>query len=126
MPFVPEEFYQASVAVDHPIALEPEGGGSVDSMKWGTLGWGVRVRNARDCRCFLAFPSALSRSLLWQYWSYPFAPPVDNWKWLEPQRLTHACDRWNKNKTDPLQLAYFNGDGFETWWVGSLSSSSLV
>jgi hypothetical protein len=66
MPMVPEEFYLASTADHHPIAIEPEGGGDVESMNWATMGWG--------------------------YWSYPFVPMVDNWKWLDPRRMTNgAC-----------------------------------
>jgi hypothetical protein len=84
MPFVPEDFYLASTAINHPIAIEPEGGGNIESMNWAGMGWG--------------------------YWSYPFVPLVDNWKWLDPRRQTNVCDRWNKNKTDNLQYAYFNGE----------------
>ena len=29
--------------------------------------------------------------------------------------LTTVCERCAKNKTDDLQLAYFNGDGYVAW-----------
>ena len=42
----------------------------------------------------------------WAYWTpYPF----------KPRRLTNACDRCAKKRTDDIQNAYFNGDGYETW-----------
>ena len=90
MPFVDEEFFQAAKDLGHPIAIEPEGGGIVDSLNWDTMGWGY-----------------------WNYNSVP--PPVSKWKWLEPRFLTNVCDRWAKNKTNNLQYAWFNGAGYETW-----------
>ena len=67
-----------------------EGGGNADSINWATLGWG--------------------------YWTpYPFQPVVDKWKFLDSRRLTNVCDRWATNRTDDIQNAYFNGDGYETW-----------
>lgn len=87
---VSEEFYQASIDVDHPIGIEPEGGGIAQSLNWDTMGWG--------------------------YWNYgSVSPPVSKWKWLETRFMTNVCDRWNKNKTNNLQYAWFNGAGYETW-----------
>jgi formylglycine-generating enzyme required for sulfatase activity len=40
---------------------------------------------------------------------------VDRYKWIEPRHLTHICDRFATNRTDMLQYALFNGDGYETW-----------
>ena len=64
----------------------------------------------------------------WGYWggsignytgggggSFPFAPAVDKWKWLDQRRMTLVSDRWAKNKTNDLQAAYFNGVGYEAW-----------
>ena len=91
MSFIPQGFYTESVAAGRPAALEPEGGGGGDlsSFNWDTMGWG--------------------------YWQYPFRPMVSKWKWLEPRFMVHVCDRWNKNKTDNLQAAFFNGVGYESW-----------
>jgi iron(II)-dependent oxidoreductase len=78
MGWVSEEFYQASLDLNHPIAIEPEAGGIAESLNWDTMGWG--------------------------YWNYnQIAPPVSKWKWLEPRFTTNVCDRWNKNKTNNLQ-----------------------
>ena len=52
----------------------------------------------------------------WGYWDWGESiPPVDLLKWLEPRFLTQACNRWMVDKTAMLQLAFFNGDGVETW-----------
>ena len=40
MGFVPQSFWDASKAVAHPIALEPEGGGTDEALDWDTMGWG--------------------------------------------------------------------------------------
>ena len=40
---------------------------------------------------------------------------MDLLKYLEPRYLTQVCDRWSRDKTNIIQLAWFNGDGVETW-----------
>ena len=47
--------------------------------------------------------------------SWPWAPAVDKWKWFDARRVTVVSDRWSRNKTDNLQAAFFNGDGYEAW-----------
>ena len=85
-----EQFYRDSVAAGRPAAIQPEGGGTAAGLNFTVFGWG--------------------------YWAWEDAvPPVDLLKWLRPAYLTQACDRWRVDKTDVLQLAYFNGDGVETW-----------
>jgi formylglycine-generating enzyme required for sulfatase activity len=54
-------------------------------------------------------------NLTWGYWKYPFIPSVSRGKWLEPRHMVHVCDRWNKDKTNNLQFAFFNGVGYESW-----------
>ena len=29
--------------------------------------------------------------------------------------MVNVCDRWNRDKTDDLQFAFFNGVGYESW-----------
>ena len=29
--------------------------------------------------------------------------------------MVNVCDRWNRDKTDNLQYAFFNGVGYESW-----------
>eukprot|EP01050_Picozoa_sp_SAG11_P011577 SAG11_NODE_1237_length_5426_cov_4.878543_4_plen_1325_part_00 len=100
MGLVPREFFDVSMDLKHPVAIEPEGGGQATGTVspaeggghpgiWDTMGWG--------------------------YWKYPYVPSVDSWKWLDPRRMTNICERWSKNHTNALQYALFNGDGFESW-----------
>ena len=89
-----------SVGLNHSVAIEPEGGGNVvtgappagPAGNWDTMGWGY-----------------------WQKSNWPWVPSVDSWKWMDSRRMTNVCDRWEKNHTNMLQFAFFNGDGFETW-----------
>jgi hypothetical protein len=39
---IPESFYTTSEGLNHPVALEPEGGGqaSLGFANWDTMGWG--------------------------------------------------------------------------------------
>jgi len=86
---VPRAFRTASEKTGHPIALEPEGGPADEALAWNNLTWG--------------------------YWKYPFVPMISRYKWLEPRHMVNVCDRWNRDKTDNLQYAFFNGVGYESW-----------
>ena len=86
---VPRAFRLASDRTGHPIALEPEGGPADEAVAWNNLTWG--------------------------YWKYPFIPMISRYKWLEPRHMVNVCDRWNHDKTDNLQYAFFNGVGYESW-----------
>ncbi|MBV9852567.1 MAG: SUMF1/EgtB/PvdO family nonheme iron enzyme [Armatimonadetes bacterium] len=92
MTAVGREYFNAGANLAHPIAVEPENGLGDDlpAVAWDTLGWG--------------------------YWgNYQPVPGVDRYKWLQPRHLTHVCDRWTHDRTDELQYAWFNGDGYESW-----------
>jgi formylglycine-generating enzyme required for sulfatase activity len=86
---VPLAFSLAADKVDHPLAFEPEGQPSDEALAWNVMTWG-------------------------QY-SFPFAPEVDRFKWLETRHMVNISHRWNRNKTDDLQFAFFNGVGWESW-----------
>jgi gamma-glutamyl hercynylcysteine S-oxide synthase len=87
---LPQTYRAASDAIGHPLVLEPEGyPDSDEGLNWNSMSWG--------------------------YWKYPFVPMVSRGKWLEPHHMVNVCDRWNKDKTDNLQAAFFNGVGYETW-----------
>eukprot|EP00039_Didymoeca_costata_P029193 m.23595 g.23595 ORF g.23595 m.23595 type:complete len:1140 (+) comp7521_c0_seq1:89-3508(+) len=86
---VPQEFYDAAMNVQHPIAIEPEGGGDQTTANFDSMGWG--------------------------YWQYPMIPSIDSWKWLDSRRLTNVCERWSTDHTNAVQYAVFNGVGFESW-----------
>jgi formylglycine-generating enzyme required for sulfatase activity len=60
----------------------------------------------------------------WGQYNFPFIPMVDRFKWLETRHMVNISDRWNLDKTDDLQFAFFNGIGWESWenvwgiWIG--------
>jgi len=85
----PRVFETASDRAGHPMALEPEGGFADEALAWNTMSWG--------------------------YWDFPFVPSISRYKWLERRHQVHVCDRWNRDKTDNLQFAFFNGVGYESW-----------
>ena len=87
---VPRTYRAASDAAGHPLVFEPEGYPDSDEMlNWDNMSWG--------------------------YWKYPFVPMISRGKWLETRHMVNVCDRWNKDKIDNLQAAFFNGVGYETW-----------
>jgi len=88
---VPLEFSLAADRAGHPLAFEPEGGPADEALAWNLMTWG-------------------------QYGGqYDFVPGVDKYRWLEPKHMVHISDRWNRTKTDDLQYAFFNGEGWESW-----------
>jgi len=95
---VPLGFSEAADKTGHALAFEPEDGPSDEALAWNVMTWG-------------------------QY-SFPFIPMVDRYKWLEPRHMVNISDRWNPDKTDDLQFAFFNGIGWESWenvwgiWIG--------
>jgi len=86
---VPLAFSLAADKVGHPLAFEPEDGPSDEGLSWDVLTWG-------------------------QY-QYQFVPTVDKYRWLQPLHQVNIQDRWNRDKTDNLQYAFFNGEGWESW-----------
>ena len=86
---VPLAFSLAADKIGHPLAFEPEGGPSDEALAWDVMTWG-------------------------QY-QFPFAPLVDKYKWLETRHMVNISHRWNRDKTDDLQFAFFNGVGWESW-----------
>ena len=40
---------------------------------------------------------------------------VDRYRWLETRHQVNIQGRWNRDKTDDLQFAFFNGEGWESW-----------
>ncbi len=86
---VPLAFSLAAEKINHPLAFEPEGGPSDEALAWNVLTWG-------------------------QY-QYQFVPTVDKYRWLEPRHQVNIQGRWDRDKTDALQYAFFNGEGWESW-----------
>jgi len=86
---VPLAFSLASEKIGHPLAFEPEGGPHDEGISWNVLTWG-------------------------QY-QFQFVPTVDRYRWLEPRHQVNIQGRWNRTKTDDLQFAFFNSEGWESW-----------
>jgi gamma-glutamyl hercynylcysteine S-oxide synthase len=86
---VPRAYPEAAERIGHPLAFQPEGGPGDEDITDDVLTWG-------------------------QY-KFPFAPRVDRYKWLETRHMVNISDRWNRDKTDDLQFAFFNGVGWESW-----------
>jgi formylglycine-generating enzyme required for sulfatase activity len=86
---VPLAFSLAADKTGHTLAFEPEEGPADEALAWNVMTWG-------------------------QY-QFPFTPLVDKYKWLEPRHMVNISHRWNRDKTDDLQFAFFNGVGWESW-----------
>ncbi|MEA2258316.1 MAG: gamma-glutamyl hercynylcysteine S-oxide synthase [Acidobacteriaceae bacterium] len=86
---VPLAFSLAADKLGHPLAFEPEMSPSDEAVAWNVLTWG-------------------------QY-KFQFAPTVDRYRWLETRHQVNIQGRWNRDKTDDLQYAFFNGEGWESW-----------
>jgi iron(II)-dependent oxidoreductase len=89
---VPEQFRLASDATGHPLALEPQFEPRDESLAWSNIGWNDWVT--------------------WEGKDYPFVPMVDKTRWLEPRHTVNVTDRFTRDKTDSLQHAFFNGEGY--------------
>jgi formylglycine-generating enzyme required for sulfatase activity len=88
---VPIAFTLAAEKVGHPLVFEPEIGPSDEALAWNLMTWG-------------------------QYGGqFDFQPGVDRYRWLQPSHMVHISDRWNRSKTNDLQYAFFNGEGYESW-----------
>jgi gamma-glutamyl hercynylcysteine S-oxide synthase len=86
---VPLAYSLAAEKIDHPLAFEPEGSPHDEELAWDVLTWG-------------------------QY-TFQFVPTVDKYRWLEPRHQVNIQGRWVRDKTDDLQFAFFNGEGWESW-----------
>ena len=88
---VPAAFSEAAEKAGQPLAFEPEVSPADEALAWNVMTWG-------------------------QYsGQFTFAPGVDRFRWLEPRHMVNISDRWNREKTDDLQFAFFNGEGWESW-----------
>jgi len=94
---VPLVFSEASEKSGHPLAFEPEGGPSDEALAWNVLTWGQYRNWGQDDA------------------EFTFVPGVDRFRWLESRHMVNISDRWARSKTDDLQYAFFNGEGWESW-----------
>jgi formylglycine-generating enzyme required for sulfatase activity len=86
---VPLAFSQAADRAGHPLAFEPESEPHDEQVAWNVLTWGE--------------------------YQFHFVPSVDRYKWLEPRHMVNISDRYNRDRTDDLQYAFFNGVGWNSW-----------
>ncbi len=102
---VPPQFRQASDAIGHPLALEPQFQPRDESLAWTNLSWNDWVT--------------------WEGKAYPFIPMVSRTKWMESRHVVNVTDRFTRDKTDSLQHAFFNGQGYASlenlwgFWYGN-------
>jgi len=102
---VPIQFRWASDATGQALALEPQFDIRDESVAWAHLGWNDWVT--------------------WEGKEYPFVPMVSKSKWFEPRHMVNVTDRFTRDKTDSLQHAFFNGQGYATldnlwgFWYGA-------
>jgi formylglycine-generating enzyme required for sulfatase activity len=88
---VSRDFYEAGLAAGIKLGLLAELNiEQPQALAWNTMNWGY-------------------------WWPYLPSPAVDRYKWVEPRHMTHVTDRWAHDRTDMLQYAFFNGDGYNTW-----------
>jgi iron(II)-dependent oxidoreductase len=86
---VPLAFSLAADRVGHPLVFEPESEPHDEQLAWNVLTWGE--------------------------YTFQFTPFVDRYKWLETRHMVNISDRWGRSKTDPVQFAFFNGVGWNSW-----------
>ncbi len=89
---VPAQFRQASDSIGALLALEPQFQPRDESIAWSNLSWNDWVT--------------------WEGTQYPFIPMVSRDKWFEPRHTVNVTDRFTRDKTDSLQHAFFNGQGY--------------
>jgi gamma-glutamyl hercynylcysteine S-oxide synthase len=101
---VPQQFRAASDTTGHVLALEPQFDPRDESVAWSNIAWNDWVA--------------------WDGKQYPFVPMVSRSKWMEPRHTVNITDRFTRDKTDSLQHAFFNGQGYATlenlwgFWYG--------
>ena len=102
---VPPSFRGATDAIGAPLALEPQFDPRDESVAWSNIAWNDWVA--------------------WDGKPYPFVPMVSRSKWLEPRHTVNVTDRFTRDKTDSLQHAFFNGQGYASlenlwgFWYGT-------
>jgi formylglycine-generating enzyme required for sulfatase activity len=91
---VPLAFSLAAERIGYPLAFEPENAMSDEALAWNVLSWWEEQDPVKYSQ---------------------FVPPVYRYKWLETRHMANISDRSSRDHTDDLQLAFFNGIGWESW-----------
>ena len=84
MGLVPKEFFDVSMGLKHPVAIEPEGGGQATATVAAAEGGGNPAEwDTMGCAHPASFPDFASPHaeprLPGGYWKYPYVPSVDSW-----------------------------------------------
>jgi hypothetical protein len=88
---VTEDFRNAYDSLDYPLVLQPEVAmKDLKMLQWNLSSWGY-------------------------YWNFTTVPGVSIYKWLEPRHQPFETNRWEIDKTNDLQYAFFNGIGYNPW-----------
>ena len=90
---VPLAFTKAADLTGHPLAFQPELSPGDEAVAWDLMSWWEQK------------PATYAQ----------FVPQVYRFKWLETRHMANISDRWARSKTDDLQVAFFNGIGWESW-----------
>ena len=91
---VPLTFSTAAERIGHPLAFQPELPFADEALSWNVMSWGQYALEQH---------------------AFDVAPRIDRYRWLEPRHMVNISDRWARSKTDDLQYAFFNGEGWESW-----------
>jgi formylglycine-generating enzyme required for sulfatase activity len=88
---VTEDFQHAADSLHYPLVLQPElAMRNLGFVQWNASSWGY-------------------------FWDYAYRPGVSIYKWLEPRHQVFITNRWEVDKTNDLQYAFFNGIGYNAW-----------
>ncbi len=88
---VPRAFFDACLALGHPVVLQPESTISAEeALIWNVQSWGKKIPQ-------------------------DVILPVAKWKWLEPRHMINVENRWSRERNNDLQYLFFNGVGYNAW-----------
>jgi len=96
---VPSAYAEAAERIGHPFGVPARGGPHDEAITYDVFNW------------------ANTNSLLLREWIATNG--------LKPGTWSNISDRWNRDKTDDLQFAFFNGIGWESWeniWASGTGS----
>jgi len=90
---VPLAFTKGADLTGHPLAFQPELSAGDEALAWDVMSWWEQD------------PAKYAQ----------FVPEIYRFKWLETRHMANISDRWARTKSDDLQVAFFNGVGWESW-----------
>ena len=85
----------------------------------------ARLGVALESELALPVEEIYSHHMSWAQWFRDsHTPGVLRNKWIEPRHMQHGINRWSRDKSKDLQVAWMNGSGIMIWenifgqWVG--------